>query len=60
MACILTLTGSVIGLSLALVLFFVFQTPVLTALAIWSLAGMAVLALGLAVKVANGTHLRHA
>ncbi len=49
MACILTLMGSVLGCVTAIIALVLFQVPFLTALAIWSISGIACVAIGLAL-----------
>jgi hypothetical protein len=47
MACIVTLMGSVLGFFAAITALVMFQVPFLTALAIWSVTGIAGVAFGL-------------
>ncbi len=53
MACILTLMGSVLGFVLATAALVLFQVPFVVALAVWVGAGVACVALGLALALST-------
>jgi uncharacterized membrane protein HdeD (DUF308 family) len=56
MACILSLMGSVVGFVAATIALALFQVPFITAIAIWSATGIALVALGLALAAMAPRH----